>query len=351
MDSDILVKQAILIIIFITLILYNTYIVVYSQKTKFLICYLALEFSFILWLFGKFMELVSPNQEIQGFFIALQKISLLGLFFSKFEYIPILIILLFQLYIATFGNKFFCNVSMKHINSFVSNLKDSIFVFDLNGILIDKNSNYIRSEDEEIIISLEKINSLQEFLYILQLNIDEDCKDSKDFKSVRDILSKSSEEYNTLKKEITFVKGIDKMQDSKKFYFTLGISPILSKKNRLLGRVFIFHDISSEKNLAYEIEKKNLELEKLNNQLYDYISIANRVEEEKERSRIAFEINSTIGHNIIELLATMEVINMNITSNSNTSTEELKLKLTCAIDKCREILAQTRESVNKLLPK
>ena len=98
--------------------------------------------------------------------------------------------------------------------------------------------------------------------------------------------------------------------------------------------------------ISLELDQKNKDLKSLNLELENYISLADSLAEEKERAQIAREINSTIGQKLTEILSVLEVIKL--TGQEDAAIFEKPLNE--AIASCREVLAEIRVVVSRLIP-
>ena len=129
-------------------------------------------------------------------------------------------------------------------------------------------------------------------------------------------------------------------------YYIFTADTIKNKKNEKLGTVCTFRDITENKLIAIELDKKNRELQRLNKELGAYIRIADSLEEEKERARIAREINNTIGQKLTEILLVLEVIKL----TNHHDAEIFEGPLNEVIDSCRQVLGEIRVVVSRLIP-
>ena len=84
----------------------------------------------------------------------------------------------------------------------------------------------------------------------------------------------------------------------------------------------------------------------MNKELGAYIRIADSLAEEKERARIAREINNTIGQKLTEILLVLEVIKL----TNHHDAEIFEKPLNEVIDSCRQVLGEIRVVVSRLIP-
>lgn len=127
--------------------------------------------------------------------------------------------------------------------------------------------------------------------------------------------------------------------------FSVSATPLYDQTKKRIGGIIIFHDITEEMSLHKALDEKNAELEKTNVQLKDYVMIANRLEEEREKSRIAAEIQNSLGQKIMEILAVLEVLRY----SADQDRMRVKENLQKAIDACRGVLADVRTSVARIM--
>lgn len=127
-------------------------------------------------------------------------------------------------------------------------------------------------------------------------------------------------------------------------YFSVNVQPIFNSRNKLLGRVITFSDISIYKNLMEDLDIKNKELSLKNEALKEHLTTAAELASEKERNRIAQDIHDTLGHTMTILIALLEVCK--ITYKKDSSVSEKKLEQ--AVEVAREGLKQLRESLYQI---
>ena len=213
------------------------------------------------------------------------------------------------------------------LDGFVKNVKDRVAVFDENGILVDMNLSALHKE----LIPGEN-SSIEYFIKLLNSY------------SINEILD--YQRIISLKGNGLYDQEIWIELHSNVRYYVFNASTIKNKKGEKVGTVCTLRDISEYRLISLEMDKKNWELQSLNKELETYIRIADSLEEEKERTRIALEINSTIGQKLTEILSVMEVINL--TGKEVAGIYEKPLNE--AIESCREVMSEIRTVVSKLIP-
>ncbi|HEX3043605.1 MAG TPA: histidine kinase N-terminal 7TM domain-containing protein [Bacillota bacterium] len=246
-------------------------------------------------------------------------------------------LILFSGLMLYLGKYVFVDVSPISLDVFLNNIQDAVLVFDSKDLLVDSNLKTLGQT-----LSMEGISNLSTFIARITTLMVEGA--IAKIQRIDSNLNETIYEYIAL-------KNVDALQAQIE-YFILCASVLYDAKNKKIGFVITMHDITSDRLLAEDLARKNTELERINDQLQDNLSIANRLEEEKERNRIAAEIQQQIGQNISELINNLEDSRACVrrsTKDMNADTKILKLNL--AIDKCREALGQIRKAVNKLMPK
>jgi hypothetical protein len=135
--------------------------------------------------------------------------------------------------------------------------------------------------------------------------------------------------------------------NAKRFYYLVRITTMYSHKNVKIGGIVTFHDITDNKNLLLELDKKNTELKLINEKLKDYLLVVDQLEDAKKKKEIVFNVHNSIGQEIMKLISILEVARIKIKDKSRYSIFELEL----AIDACREVIVEIRSSVSKLMKK
>jgi signal transduction histidine kinase len=343
---------------------FNAYIVIKVRKTILFWEYIIIQALLLIWMSGKLLELVSPTIELMDIYIFLQKsvcILLLpafllftaglirysmgrklmsGLIFVSFailmsasyvcfgknsflsDFAAVFGFLVFNASFYLKRQSIFAELSEVSIDVFMEKLDDAVLIFDRDEKLIDFNKNA-----KALVHSLDNIETLKEF--IEEVN--------KDLIAGEQIAAAS----NKCSKPVE----IGVLGPSGEKYYIFNITMVENKKNMTVAVVLTFHDITEKTMLLIELGKKNAELDRLNTRLKDYISMANRLEEEREKNRAALEIQKTIGSSITELLMGLEVLRSIDSANEKTVRE----KLSETIDKCRSIMSEIRIAVEKLM--
>ena len=342
--------------------LLNAYIIVNARKSFLLVGHLLTQTGFILWLFGKLMEFVSPTIEIKTIYILIQhgtfillfiglsifykalvetdvikrisiRLYLIGgilllnmivVFFpvSKFwlDFEPIFCFWLWTINIFIERRQIFAELSTVSLEIFMDSIDDAVIIFDRYGKLLDLNTN-AKNLFREFLIR----NTLDEFMNAVNSHILFD-------QALLTINEQKSREI-----------GINCPLGSRYFIYSMTLPR--NKRDETIAIVLTFHDITDKKVILAELDEKNTEFEKLNQQLHNYILAAIHLEEEKEKNRTALQVQETIGQSIIELLAGLEVLKL----AKENDRKEIEQKLSEMIANCRQVLLEVRISVEKLM--
>lgn len=344
----------------------NTYLFSKAKKTGLLASYLVVALFMSLWSAVKLLEIVSPTAEIKlihiqiqyvlallliigvaGFLLmvsmkrrASKKIAMcltLGmitfslLLLLHFElplvaatYILILQFSVLNLSVFFYRHQIFPETEIS-LDTFVNHIDDRVAVFDLAGNLVDMNLRALQevlipTGSKTLVSFLEKI---KRYSNPDNLNIDA-----------------------ILSMENTFESEVCIESEDHPTYYIFHVHVIKNKREEKLGTVCTLRDITENKILSIELDYKNKELQSLNEELDNYIKIADSLEEEKERAQIAREINSTIGQKLTEILSVLEVIKL----TSKEDADVFEKPLNEAIERCHEVLSEIRVVVSRLIP-
>ncbi len=341
----------------------HTYFFSKAKKGWLLVSYIAVAFCMLSWPATKLLEIVSPAAAIEMFYIRLQYglalffitslifficmlipkkshkrtailllctgiptvCGLIAIYFATLSavwntYLLILLFSVLTLILLYFKNSIFPEIEIS-LDDMIENGEDRVAVFDLNGNLVDMN---LRSLGEALIPS--DCMTLDSFLHTIN-------RYSK--QGVIESLADRPYE-NEICIEL----------DNIITYYIFTADTIKNKKDEKLGTVCTFRDITENKLISIELDKKNRELQRLNKELGAYIRIADSLEEEKERARIAREINNTIGQKLTEILLVLEVIKL----TNHHDAEIFEGPLNEVIDSCRQVLGEIRVVVSRLIP-
>jgi PAS domain-containing protein len=343
---------------------FNAYIVIKVRRTILFWAYIVIQALLLIWISGKLLELVSPTIELMDLYIYLQKyvcilllpafllftagmrrysmesklilglisvsltvlISASYVYFGKdpflSDFAAVFGFLVFNASIYLKRQSIFAELSEVSIDVFMEKLDDAVLIFDRDEKLIDFNKNA-----KALVHSLDDIETLKEF--IEELN-----KGLTAGKWIAAASDNSSEPVE-----------IGVLGPSGEKYYIFNITTVKNKKSLTIAVVLTFHDITEKTMLLLELGKKNTELDRLNTRLKDYISIANRLEEEREKNKAALEIQKTIGCSITDLLAGLEVLR----SIDGANEKPVREKLSETIDKCRFVMSEIRIAVEKLM--
>jgi signal transduction histidine kinase len=348
----------------------HTYIISKAKKDSLLISYCFLTAALLLWSAVKLLQIVSPTDLIRENNIRVQYglallliaslIALLTIVYRK-KYLTRrrfmlhllgiiafagLLVYYFTI-ISTIASAFFlmllltmttlCLYLLRRfifpemeisLDNLIEKGKDRVAVFDLNGNLVDMN---LMALSERLVV--DDAATLDSFIKSINRPLTGDVLDGLQIAAL-------SAEHPSYEQEIRLGEGKDE------FYFVLTAQCIKNKKGQKLGTVCLIRDITESKKISIELDRRNSELQQLNNELKAYLKIADSLEEEKERSQITREINNTIGQKLTEILSVLEVVKL----TGGQDGEKLEKPLDEAIESCREVLSEIRIVVSRLVP-
>lgn len=121
--------------------------------------------------------------------------------------------------------------------------------------------------------------------------------------------------------------------------FQYCITHIKHGKRNSVAVVVSLHDTTENFILQKQLEQKNTELEKINYQLQEFLETEEKLIEEEQKAKAAKEIREEIGTKIEKLITEMQ----------NVRPDEQQQKLPVLIERCRELMAGIRISVQKLM--
>lgn len=344
--------------------LFNTYIFIKVRKSRLLWRYLLVQAAFVVWLACKILELVSPAIDMMIFYLNLQHTASLILVPACFLFLleiavydverrlTLNVALVFFLsllcagyafffpsrYIAHFApslsfllctgciffnrHRIFAELSEVSLDAFMEGHEDAVVIFDRSGILMDHNQSAVNLTGW-----LNKQTNLNDFLENLCLS------------SVSENMSEANAaEQEPIEIRLEGPLGLR--------YYLYNRTIARNKKNKMVATVLSFHDVTEKTVLLQELELKNTELDRMNRELQNYLAVAARLEEEKEKNRVFQEIQETIGGRLTELIEEMEWIR----STEKSGEKPVVKKLDRVILRCRELMADIRLVVNQLLP-
>lgn len=241
---------------------------------------------------------------------------------------PVVAFLMFGVIALVNSNDLFLDISPVSLHAFMNSISDAVIITDGNNNIVDANnlgglSLFVHSKGEQSITQfVEQIKR-----YVIDQN--------------NGILEGICGVYLCqLQGEFVVEKGNESQ------WFSTVATPLFDENKRRIGGVITFHDITKEKRLIKALDEKNAELEKANIELKDYVMIANHLEEEREKSRIATEIQNSLGQKIVEILTVLEVLQLSVDKDRMLVKENLQK----AIDACRDVLGEVRMSIARIMP-
>ncbi len=293
----------------------HIYIISKAKKDGLLLSYGFLTAALLLWPAAKLLQIVSPTTAIREIHIRIQMglaillivslIALLAIIYRK-NYVkrscfafslfwvfafagallyyfmiissiasaPYLILLLTMATISLFLSRRLIFPELEiSLDDLIEKGHDRVAVFDGNGNLADMN---LMALSERLVV--EDTGTLETFIN----SVNRHLKGSLlDFSRIAAL----SAETPSYEQEIRLGDGNDE------FYFVLTAQWIKNRKGQKLGTVCLIRDITESRKISIELDRRNGELQQLNNELKAYLKIADSLEEEKERSQITREIN------------------------------------------------------------
>lgn len=348
----------------------HTYMISKVKKDRLLISYGFLTAALLLWSAVKLLQIVSPTDVIRENNIRIQYglailliVSLFGLltivyrkkYLKRNHFVLCLLgiiafaglLLYYFTIISTIASAFFLILLFTmttwglyllrrfifpemeiSLDNLIEKGKDRVAVFDLSGNLVDMN---LMALSERLVV--DDAETLDSFIDSINRHLTGDVLDGLQIAAL-------SGEHSSFEQEIKLERGEDE------FYFVLSAHCIKNKKGHKVGTVCLIRDITESKKISIELDSRNIELQQLNNELKAYLKIADSLEEEKERSQISREINSTIGQKLTEILSVLEVVKL----TGGQDGEKLEKPLDEAIESCREVLSEIRVVVSRLVP-
>ena len=126
----------------------------------------------------------------------------------------------------------------------------------------------------------------------------------------------------------------------------LGIHNVLSTICIICFMIYMLFFVQDQYNESKKIQRLNLELQGLNEQLKEYAQVREKMGETRERNRLAREIHDTLGHTLTGLSTGLEACKALMNTNPNLALKQLDLLSHVAKDGLKDV----RRSVSKLRP-
>ena len=226
------------------------------------------------------------------FFIVLAFIEssfIVRIFYLKhLEIVPICLLIGYHiiLYSISFRYKLF-DIVPRSISSIVQNMDQSILITNTSNYVVNFNASFINAFED--IANIKEADPLGVFVEKLKKStvLDEESQ------NVFDLM----------------LRNIDKNASGKlhvynpvnKWYF-VSIQHVLNSKQKIIGKLISFNDITIIQNLNYELKHKNCALEKINFELKNtnekilkHTLMAEELAITRERNRILSELHDSIG--------------------------------------------------------
>lgn len=252
---------------------------------------------------------------------------LLKIVILKFDITPIsfsISLLLFA--IATFRFRFL-NTIPAALRKVFDTVDDSIILVDNEGSIISRNISFAKAFD-----GFWSAN-INEFARYLRERTTPDQKTNRLFEE----MIKNGDE--PLLGEIELISP-------GRMFFRVAVQPVHDNRNSAIGRVVSFTDITSYRELAEELTKKNSQLVEANYQLKRHMLAVEELAVLKERSRVARDIHDTLGHTLTLLTKMQEAAIGDLESDRDKTLETMKK----ANEVTRNGLKELRLSIHNMMP-
>lgn len=213
----------------------------------------------------------------------------------------------------------------------LGNIHEGIIIMDNDRRIVEKN-NII----EDITQSHEKlklIETIDDFIEIVRPKIE-------DFEILHQGISRCLDtNKNRLSTEFRM------LVHNEWHCYILKLEKIIDHSKDTIGYVFRIIDITKYKSLLMSLEAKNTDLQEVNRQLSDYLTITKQLAIAKERNRISKEVHDILGHSVTLVISLLESCKYNIGRN----TDFLKEKTTQSKAIIRGGFLELKKSMNSQL--
>jgi len=214
----------------------------------------------------------------------------------------------------------------KLLDYIIENMKDGIVIVDESHYIIDYNEEFF--EELFDINHCDNLSCLMKQFYEIVVD-----------KSVLEELMLAVER----RSNETFLGEMEIIKDQQLYRYNYNVSRVQDYKERYIGMMITFHDITEIQELYQAIEEKNRVLMRVNQQLESHMKNVNQLYVEEERKQLMDEINDTLGHSMTEVLALLELAVLMI-DKSNKDEDIIKV-LEDTTDRARRTLEEIRVSV------
>lgn len=256
-----------------------------------------------------------------------------------FDLTPVSFVLTFMLFFIASLRYKFLNIMPVALRRIFNHMDHAMVVADDCGTIINYNNKF-RQEflDPFRITSAARIESfVEKILEVIEQN-------KREAEEILQAICQGT------KKDLV---GVIELNIGERKCFKIKISPLLNKKNQVLGQVISFNDITGYKNLLDEVNKKNTRLEKLNEeltaanrQLQDYTAVAEELAVARERNRIAREAHDTLGHTMTLLINQLKACKFDLKNNPGGAQARIEEGINIATYGLKEL----RRSISGLRP-
>lgn len=129
--------------------------------------------------------------------------------------------------------------------------------------------------------------------------------------------------------------------------FLWKMCPVI-RKNKYLGRIYVFNDITEYKKLLEQLDQKNKQLKEALEAQRKYAEVAKQLAAEKERERIMGLVNAIAGDYLEQLRLSIKTMEKYATGNSQEDSPVFEAENDRMIRITRETIGEIRKTVQAL---
>jgi hypothetical protein len=215
----------------------------------------------------------------------------------------------------------------KLLDYIIDNMKDGMVILDGDLEIVDYNEKFFAR-----LFDMRMCHNLECFLG----KFNEITTDKKVMKDIHESVLHRFED---------IIVGDMEVLINYRFYrYNYHISKVRDKRNQQIATMITFHDMTEIQELTQAIEEKNKLLIIANQQLKRHMENVSQLFVEKERKQLFDQINDTLGHSMIEVLALLELSVLMIDKNNEPSSIIRKLEDTT--DRARKTLTEIRMAMS-----
>lgn len=337
---------------------FNGYLVTRARFGRQLWTYLSVQMVLLVWLVVKILTFTAPEpvlvdryQWIQRFLAAVLMLLLMGVLYSLYrqktdrkiqvlfiaiiaaiggavlydrlsvsgyttDFVPVVSFILFNGFVFLYRRRIFIELSALSIDMFMESLEDGVMIFDRSGALIDYNQNAIQltgpfEAGETLTSFLHKLQTADKSGHIQMFETDFPVE-----------IFLSGERYYWLQKTVSTDRG-----------------------GNPIATVFLCRNVTERTLRLRELSDKNDELDQLNAELENYIEVAALLEEEREKSRVARDMQQTLLKRITRIESELQTLQKKCCEDEDVILKQLDV----LTESGRETMADIRSTVEKLV--